>query len=77
MYDPTRRLTVVLRQVTVPPCPVAQSYAVSDYRRSTAFSRDLMGWEIIHDDGQKQCTVKVGNVGGIIIRNRAGYRLAP
>jgi catechol 2,3-dioxygenase-like lactoylglutathione lyase family enzyme len=49
------------------------SYAVSDYRRSTAFYRDLMGWEIIHDDGQKQCTMKVGNVGGIIIRNRAGY----
>src|SRR5215470_2513480 len=49
------------------------SYAVSDYRRSTAFYRDLMGWEIIHDDGQKQCTMKTGNVGGIIIRNRAGY----
>jgi catechol 2,3-dioxygenase-like lactoylglutathione lyase family enzyme len=49
------------------------SYAVSDYRRSTAFYRDLMGWEIIHDDGQKQCAMKVGNVGGIIIRNRAGY----
>ncbi len=49
------------------------SYAVSDYRRSTAFYRDLMGWEIIHDDGQKQCSMKIGNVGGIIIRNRAGY----
>ena len=49
------------------------SYAVSDYRRSTAFYRDLMGWEIIHDDGQKQCSMKVGKVGGIIIRNRAGY----
>ena len=49
------------------------SYAVSDYRRSTVFYRDLMGWEIIHDDGQKQCSMKVGDVGGIIIRNRAGY----
>ena len=49
------------------------SYAVSDYRRSAVFYRDLMGWEIIHDDGQKQCSMKVGNVGGIIIRNRAGY----
>ena len=49
------------------------SYAVSDYRRSTAFYRDLMGWEIIHDDGQKQCSMKTGNVGGIIIRNRAGF----
>ena len=33
------------------------SYAVSDYRRSTAFYRDLLGWEIIHDDGQKQCSM--------------------
>jgi catechol 2,3-dioxygenase-like lactoylglutathione lyase family enzyme len=49
------------------------SYAVSDYRRSTAFYRDLMGWEILHDDGQKQCSMKIGNVGGIIVRNRAGY----
>ena len=50
------------------------SYEVADYRRSTAFYRDLMGWQIIHDDGEKQCTMKVGNVGGIIIRNhRAGY----
>ena len=47
------------------------SYAVSDYRRSTAFYRDLMGWEIIHDDGHKQCSMKVGNVGGIIIRNQS------
>jgi len=49
------------------------SYVVSDYRRSTAFYRDLLGWEVIRDDGQKQCSMKVGNVGGIIIRNRAGY----
>jgi catechol 2,3-dioxygenase-like lactoylglutathione lyase family enzyme len=49
------------------------SYGVSDYRRSTAFYRDLMRWEIIHDDGQKQCSMKVGNVGSITIRNRAGY----
>jgi len=48
------------------------SYAVSDYRRSTSFYRDLMGWEILTDDGQKQCTMKIGNVGGIIIRNSAG-----
>jgi catechol 2,3-dioxygenase-like lactoylglutathione lyase family enzyme len=49
------------------------SYRVSDYRRSVAFYRDLMGWEIIHDDGQKQCSMKIGNVGGTIIRNHAGY----
>ena len=52
------------------------SYAVSDYRRSAAFYRDLMGWEIVKDDGQKQCTMKIGDVGGIIIRNRAGYLAA-
>ena len=27
------------------------SYAVTDYRSSTAFYRDLMGWEIKNDDG--------------------------
>jgi catechol 2,3-dioxygenase-like lactoylglutathione lyase family enzyme len=45
------------------------SYAVSDYRRSTAFYRDLMGWEIKTDDRQNQCSMKVGGIGGIIIRN--------
>src|SRR6185369_2727970 len=34
------------------------SYAVTDYRKSTAFYRDLMGWEIRSDNGK------------IIIRNR-------
>jgi catechol 2,3-dioxygenase-like lactoylglutathione lyase family enzyme len=46
------------------------SYAVSDYRKSTAFYRDLMGWEIRNDNGNNQCTLKTGDVGGIIIRNR-------
>src|SRR5438128_11346906 len=46
------------------------SYAVSDYRRSTAFYRDLMGWEINNDNGSSQCTLKIGDIGGIIIRNR-------
>ena len=45
------------------------SYAVSDYRKSTAFYRDLMGWEINRDNGQNQCSMKIGNIGGIIIRN--------
>src|SRR6266508_5537642 len=45
------------------------SYAVSDYRRSTAFYRDLMGWEIKKDNGTNQCSMKIGNIGGIIIRN--------
>jgi catechol 2,3-dioxygenase-like lactoylglutathione lyase family enzyme len=46
------------------------SYAVSDYRRSTAFYRDLMGWEIKNDNGTSQCTLKIGDIGEIIIRNR-------
>jgi catechol 2,3-dioxygenase-like lactoylglutathione lyase family enzyme len=45
------------------------SYAVSDYRKSTAFYRDLMGWEIKTDDRQNQCSMKIGDIGGIIIRN--------
>ena len=46
------------------------SYAVTDYRKSTAFYRDLMGWEIRNDDGKQQCTMKIGDIGEIIIRNR-------
>ncbi len=46
------------------------SYAVTDYRKSTAFYRDLMGWEIKNDDGKQQCTMKIGDIGEIIIRNR-------
>jgi catechol 2,3-dioxygenase-like lactoylglutathione lyase family enzyme len=45
------------------------SFQVTDYRRSTAFYRDLMGWEPIKDDGQRQCSMKIGNIGGIIVRN--------
>ena len=46
------------------------SYAVSDYRRSTAFYRDLMGWEIKNDNGTSQCTLNINGLGEIIIRNR-------
>jgi catechol 2,3-dioxygenase-like lactoylglutathione lyase family enzyme len=54
------------------------SYAVSDYRKSTAFYRDLMGWEIRNDNNQNQCTLKIGNIGEIIIRNnRAASGSAP
>src|SRR5205823_1381082 len=45
------------------------SYAVSDYRQSAAFYRDLMGWEIKNDEGQRQATLKIGDIGEIIIRN--------
>jgi catechol 2,3-dioxygenase-like lactoylglutathione lyase family enzyme len=50
------------------------SYAVSDYRKSTAFYRDLMGWEIKTDNGNNQCSMKIGAVGGIIIRNNRQAR---
>jgi catechol 2,3-dioxygenase-like lactoylglutathione lyase family enzyme len=45
------------------------SYAVSDYKRSTDFYKSLMGWEVENDNGKNQATLKIGNVGGIIIRN--------
>ena len=45
------------------------SYSVSDYRRSTAFYRDLMGWQIKTDNGRNQCSMRIGDIGGIIIRN--------
>jgi catechol 2,3-dioxygenase-like lactoylglutathione lyase family enzyme len=45
------------------------SYAVSDYKRSAAFYQSLMGWEIANDDGKGQATLKIGDVGEIIIRN--------
>jgi catechol 2,3-dioxygenase-like lactoylglutathione lyase family enzyme len=45
------------------------SYAVADYRRSAAFYRDLMGWEIKQDQGERQATLKIGDIGEIIIRN--------
>jgi catechol 2,3-dioxygenase-like lactoylglutathione lyase family enzyme len=45
------------------------SYAVSDYRKSTAFYRDLMGWQV-KSEANNQCTLKIGDIGEIIIRNR-------
>jgi catechol 2,3-dioxygenase-like lactoylglutathione lyase family enzyme len=45
------------------------SYAVSDYKKSAEFYKNLMGWEVQNDNGTNQATLKIGNVGGIIIRN--------
>ena len=45
------------------------SYAVSDYKRSAAFYAGLMGWEMANDNGTNQATLRIGNVGEIIIRN--------
>src|SRR5216110_1861152 len=44
-FEPTGWKTVWLDHI---------SYAVSDYRRSTAFYRDLMGWKIRNDNGTSQ-----------------------
>src|SRR3954471_22628557 len=46
------------------------SYAVSDYRKSTAFYRDLMGWEIKNDEGKQQCRIRRGDMAKIIVRNK-------
>jgi catechol 2,3-dioxygenase-like lactoylglutathione lyase family enzyme len=45
------------------------SYAVTDYQRSAAFYSSLMGWEVANDNGTNQATLRIGNVGEIIIRN--------
>ena len=46
------------------------SFAVSDYRKSAAFYRDLMGWTIRNDNGTNQASLDINGLGGIIIRNR-------
>ncbi|MFN8060185.1 MAG: VOC family protein [Vicinamibacterales bacterium] len=45
------------------------SYAVTDYKKSTQFYSELMGWEVKNDNGTNQATLNIGNVGSIIIRN--------
>ena len=45
------------------------SYAVADYKKSTAFYSNLMGWKIRNDNGTNQATLDIGEVGGVIIRN--------
>jgi catechol 2,3-dioxygenase-like lactoylglutathione lyase family enzyme len=60
-FEPTGWKTVWLDHI---------SYAVSDYRKSTAFYRDLMGWKIRNDNGTSQATLDINGMGGIIIRNR-------
>jgi catechol 2,3-dioxygenase-like lactoylglutathione lyase family enzyme len=46
------------------------SYAVTDYRKSVDFYRNLMGWELQNDNGTNQASMRIGNIGEIIIRNR-------
>jgi catechol 2,3-dioxygenase-like lactoylglutathione lyase family enzyme len=44
------------------------SYQVSDYKRSTDFYTDLMGWKVLKDTGT-QADIDINGIGGIIIRN--------
>ncbi len=45
------------------------SYSVSDYKKSAEWYANLMGWEIANDNGKNQATLRIGDVGEIIIRN--------
>jgi catechol 2,3-dioxygenase-like lactoylglutathione lyase family enzyme len=60
-FEPTGWKTVALDHI---------SFAVTDYRRSAAFYRDLMGWTIRNDNGTSQATLDINGLGEIIIRNR-------
>lgn len=53
------------------------SYAVNDYKKSAAWYSNLMGWEIANDNGKNQATLRIGNVGEIIIRNARRPEGAP
>lgn len=53
------------------------SYAVSDYKRSAEFYAGLMGWEIANDNGKNQATLKIGDIGEIIVRNARRPEGAP
>ncbi len=50
------------------------SYSVADYGRSRDFYSELMGWEVTSDDGERQATLQIGDVGSVIIRNSRGAR---
>ncbi|MFN8580030.1 MAG: VOC family protein [Gemmatimonadaceae bacterium] len=45
------------------------SFQVSDYKRSTEFYTDLMGWKVLKDTGT-QANIDINGIGGIIIRNK-------
>jgi len=46
------------------------SFQVTDYKKSVAWYKDVMGWDVQNDNGTSQATLAIGNIGGIIIRNR-------
>jgi len=55
------------------------SFQVTDYKKSTEFYSNLMGWKVLKDDRERhQATLDINGIGGIIIRNgRRGPAGAP
>lgn len=53
------------------------SYAVADYKKSAEWYSNLMGWKIMNDNGKNQATLRIGDVGEIIIRNSRRPEGAP
>jgi len=47
------------------------SFRVSDYKKSTEFYTDLMGWKVLKDTGT-QANIDINGIGGIIIRSPRG-----
>jgi len=49
-------------------------YRVADYARSRDFYADLMGWEVIEDDGESEATLYIPGVESVMIirNNREG-----
>ncbi len=46
------------------------SFQVTDYKKSTEFYSNLMGWKVLKDDPERhQATLDINGIGGIIIRN--------
>jgi len=50
------------------------SYEVADYGRSRDFYVDLMGWEVMNDDGKSQAQLAIGDAGTTIVRDRSAAR---
>jgi catechol 2,3-dioxygenase-like lactoylglutathione lyase family enzyme len=54
------------------------SYAVSDYKRSSDFYQQVMGWTVKPgSDTGRQVWLEIGDIGGIIIRNGGQGSAAP
>ena len=52
------------------------SFEVTDYKETAAFYNALLGWELGEDEGS-QNTMKIGDVGGVIVRRGNRGQAAP